>query len=119
MTTTALPLCLIVLIFLFNFVDHFGFALALKESTGGPKRIHFDEKKHFVIIPNPTLSTGPSLLVVYGMLPVTSATIFSTYGCEDFDDGSSLLRTGKISERPSNVMSAQSAIAIDVLCFAV
>ena len=72
------------------------------------------------IIPNPTLSTGPSLLVVYGMLPVTSATIFSTYGCEDFDDGSSLLRTGKISERPSNVMSAHdSAIAINVLCFAV
>jgi len=58
-----------VLIFLYNFIDNFDCALALKDST------------------------GLALLVVYGMLPVTSATIFSTFGCEDFDDGSSLLRT--------------------------
>ena len=70
MTTTALPLCLIVLIFLYHFIDNFDCALALKDST------------------------GLALLVVYGMLPVTSATIFSTFGCEDFDDGSSLLRIG-------------------------
>ena len=59
------------LIFLYNFIDNFDCALALKDST------------------------GLALLVVYGMLPVTSGTIFSTLGCEDFDDGSSLLRTGE------------------------
>ena len=68
-TTTALPLLFIGLIFLFNLVTKLDCATALKAST------------------------GLCLLVLYGMLPVTSATIFSTFGCEDFDDGSSMLRT--------------------------
>ena len=29
-------------------------------------------------------TTGVALLILYAMLPVTAATIFSTFGCENF-----------------------------------
>ena len=69
-TSTLMPPAMIALLYLYNLCRScFDLALAAKRST------------------------GVALLILYVMLPVTSATIFSIFGCEDFDDGTSLLRT--------------------------
>ena len=70
-TATLVPPALIILLYFYNLCRScFDFTLTAKRST------------------------GVALLILYAMLPVTSATIFSTFGCEDFDDGTSLLRSG-------------------------
>ena len=84
-TSTLMPPVMIVLLYLYNFcrgcVNLTSIYCRNDRSSDG--LITFTAKR----------STGLALLILYAMLPVTSATIFSIFGCENFDDGSSLLRT--------------------------